>query len=520
MNRQITWMAGNHVAANLLMMIFIFGGIVMGLSIKQEVFPEIELDIIRVDVAYPGAGPEEVEDGIILKIEENISSITGIKEIKSVASEGFGTVTAEVLRGEDTDLLLQDVKAEVDRITTFPEDAEKPLISKVTNRQEVVSVVVSGDAPERSLREQAESIRDDLLAMPEITQADLRGVRPFEISIEVSEENLRRHGLTLNGIADRVQEASLDLPAGSVKSSAGEVLIRTMEKRHTGPEYETITILENRDGTELKLGDIARVRDSFEETDEYARFDGEPAAMVAVFRVGDQKPIEISDIVRKYVEQKRQSLPESIQVSIWNDTTDYLKSRRNLLLKNAFLGLILVFLVLGLFLRIRLALWVMLGIPISFLGAMLMMPSLDVSISMLSLFAFILALGIVVDDAIVVGENVYSHRSMGKSFTNAAIEGTIEVAGPVIFSVLTTVTAFAPLIFISGTMGKFIRVIPFVVIPILTVSLIESLLILPAHLSLGQPGSRTRGVAGFVTGIRERFGRGLEGFTAGPYERF
>ncbi len=520
MKGAIKWMTHNHVAANLLMMIFIFGGIVLGFSIKQEVFPEIELDLIQVKVAYPGAGPEEVEEGIILKIEENLSSITGIKEIKSVAAEGFGSVNAEVMEGEDAELVLQDVKAEVDRIDTFPEDAEKPVITKLTNRQEVVSIVVYGNAPERSLREQAESIRDDLLALPEITQVDLKSVRPYEISIEVSEENMRSYNLTLGEIAERVKKASVDLPGGSVKSRGGEILIRTKEKRYTGTEYEKITILQNSDGTELKLGDIAQVRDSFEQTDQYARFDGQPAAMVAVFRVGNQKPIAISDIVNDYVIQKSQSLPDSIQTAVWNDTTDYLKSRRNLLLKNAFLGLILVFLVLGLFLRIRLALWVMLGIPISFLGAMLMMPSLDVSINMLSLFAFILALGIVVDDAIVVGENVYSHRSMGKPFLTASVEGTIEVARPVIFSILTTVAAFSPLIFVTGTMGKFIRVIPFVVIPILLVSLVESLLILPAHLSLGQPGSRKKGVSGFVTKIRERFGNGLENFVAGPYKRF
>jgi multidrug efflux pump subunit AcrB len=520
MKRQITWMAHNHVAANLLMMIFIIGGLVMSFSIKQEVFPEIDLDLVIVSVAYPGAGPEEVEDGIILKIEENLSSISGIKEIKSSASEGFGRVTAEMLPGEDADLIIQDIKSEVDRITTFPEEAEKPVVTKVVNRREVISAVVYGDAPERSLREQAEAIRDDLLAMPQITQVELRGVRPYEISIEVTEETLRRYGLTLGNIAERIKHASVDLPAGAVKTKGGEVLIRTKEKRYIGSEYADITILENPDGTELKLSEIAEVHDSFRETDEFARFDGQPAAMVAVYRVGKQKPLDISNTVKRYVEQKNTSLPESISIATWNDFSEIYRSRLNLLLRNAFIGLILISLVLGLFLQVRLAMWVMLGIPISFLGALLMMPSLDVSINMLSLFAFILALGIVVDDAIIVGENVFTHRSMNKTYTTASIDGTIEVARPVIFSVLTTVAAFLPLMFVSGTMGKFIRVIPFVVVPILVVSLIESLLILPAHLSFGRAMNSERGVLGSIDKIRQKFGHRLDSFVHGPYQRF
>ena len=519
MNRQIKWMANNHVAANLLMMIFIVGGLVMAFAIKQEVFPEIELDLVQVTVAYPGAGPEEVEDGIILKIEENLSSLTGIKEIRSVANEGVGSVTAEILRNEDIDVILQDIKAEVDRITTFPEDAEKPVVTKIANRREVVSIVVYGNTSERSLREQAEAMRDDLLAIPGITQVDLRGVRPYEISIDAREEDLSRYGLTLGRIAERIRQASIDIPGGAVKSKGGEVLVRTKEKRYSGSEYADVTILEGPDGSELKLGEIAEIRDDFRETDEMSRLDGLPAAMIAVYRVGDQKPLDISRTVKQYIDEKQGSLPESINMALWNDFSDIYKSRLNLLLRNAFIGLILIFLILGLFLQIRLALWVMLGIPISFLGALLVMPSLDVSINMISLFAFILALGIVVDDAIVVGENVYTHRGMGKRYMDASIDGAIEVGSPVIFSVLTTVAAFLPLVFISGTMGKFIRVIPFVVIPILLVSLIESLLILPAHLSFGKPVKSSKGISGSVTRVRERFSGRLESFVAGPYQR-
>ncbi len=520
MKGPIKWMANNHVAANLLMMIFIMGGLIMASSIKQEVFPSMEFDMIRIGVAYPGAGPEEVEEGIILKIEENLSGITEIKQIKSTASESGGMVTAEILQGEDTDLVMQDIKAEIDRITTFPEEAEKPVITKLEARREVISAVIYGQESEKTLREQAELMRDELLAMPDITQVDLRGVRPYEISIEVNEQTLQRYGLTLGGIAGRIRKASVDLPAGAVKSQGGEVLIRTKEKRYKAAGYADITIIENPDGTALKLGEIAEIKDAFEETDQYATFDGQPAAMVSVFRVGEQKPIDVAKAVKKYVEDKQVSMPDSLKISTWYDFSEIYASRMNLLLRNAVIGLVLIFLILGLFLRIRLSLWVMLGIPISFLGALLIMPSLGVSINMLSLFAFILALGIVVDDAIVVGENIYTHRGMGKNYIDASVDGATEVSAPVIFSILTTVAAFLPLMFVAGTMGKFIRVIPFVVVPILLISLVESLLILPAHLSLKSTVGSTNGLVSSVSRVRKGFGTWLENFIAGPYKRF
>ncbi|MBU1737563.1 MAG: efflux RND transporter permease subunit, partial [Proteobacteria bacterium] len=485
MNNWIGWMAKNHVAANLLMMIFIVGGLFMGFQVKQEVFPEIELDWISTTVVYPGASPDEVEEGIILQVEEAISSIDGIDEIKSVAAEGAGTVNAKVRSGEDADLILQDIKNEVDRITTFPGEAEKPIVAKIVNRREVISVVVYGNAPERSLREQAEAVRDELLAMPQITQAELSGVRPYEISIEISESNLRRYNLTLTRVAQIIRQTSLDLPAGSLKTESGEILVRTKEKRYTEQGYGEIPVVVNQDGTEVLLKDIAVINDGFEETDEFGRFDDQPAAMVKVFRVGDQKPTVISDLVYKYVQEKSATMPESVKISTWYDTSEIFRSRMNLLIKNACFGLVMVFLVLSLFLQMRLALWVMLGIPISFLGALFLMPATGVSINMISLFAFIMALGIVVDDAIVVGENVYEHRQQGKSHLQAAIDGAREVGVPVVFSILTSVAAFVPLIYVTGTMGKFIKVIPIVVISILVISLVESLFVLPAHLSLG-----------------------------------
>ena len=517
MNGPIKWMAGNHVAANLLMAAFVVGGLILGFSVKQEVFPEVSLDQVTVSVAYPGAGPEEVEEGIVLQVEENISGVDGLKEIRSRAAEGLAVVTAVAREGIDVDLFLQDIKAEVDRIVTFPEEAEKPVITKVLNRREVASLVVYGEVPERTLREQAEAMRDELLTRPEITQIELNGVRPYEISIEISEENLRRYNLTLQQVARLVGSASLDLPGGTIKAAGGEILIRTKEKKYQGRDYGDIVIIALPDGTAVRLGDIAVIRDDFEETDRYARFNGLPAAMISVFRVGDEKPTVISKLVHDYMVEKRRTLPDSLGLDVWNDTSELLESRMNLLIKNAMFGLVLVFLVLSLFLQIRLALWVMLGIPISFLGALLFMPGFDVSINMVSLFAFIMALGIVVDDAIVVGENIFEHRQRGKNHFDAAVDGAREVAGPVIFSILTTVAAFMPLAYLTGAMGKFIKVVPIVVIAILLVSLIESLFVLPAHLALGRPGNNDR--PGPVERLRRWVVGRLEIFVKGPYRK-
>jgi len=519
MKNAVRWMASNHVAANLLMLIFIVGGLILAPRVQQEVFPEVSLDMISISVPYPGAGPEEVEEGILLKIEENLTGVDGIKEIRSTAAEGVGTVMVEVREGMDPDKVLQDVKSEVDRIFTFPLDAEEPIISKLLTRREVISVVVYGDLPERSLRERAEAVRDELLTYPQITQVDLGGVRPYEISIDIAEENLRRYNLTLEEVARRVRRASLDLPAGTIKTEGGEILLRTKERRYFGPEYADIPILSRPDGTQVRLGEIAEVRDTFQETDTFATFDGKPAAMVKVFRVGDQKPTEISDIVGKYVEEHNGSLPPSVHLATWNDTSELFESRMNLLLKNAALGLMLVLITLGLFLEIRLALWVMLGIPISFFGTLFLMPAIGVSINMISLFAFILALGIVVDDAIVVGENIFEHRQMGKPFLRAAMDGTQEVLVPVIFAILTTVAAFAPLLAVSGMMGKFIYVIPTIVITLLLVSLIECLFILPAHLAMGRRRESAGGFIGGIDRVRRAFGRSLERFITGPYRR-
>lgn len=483
MKGPIKWMAGNHVASNILMLVFVVGGVLIGRTIKQEVFPEFEMDMITVSVAYPGATPLEVEDGIVRPIENAVSSVNNIKQVDATASEGVGQVTIELIEGTDPDEALNDVKSEIDRILTFPENAEEPVVSKVITRHEVITLVVYGDASERALKERAEAIRDELLAKPNITQVELSATRPYEISIDISEENLQRYNLTLDQVAQMIRQASLDMPGGSVKTKGGEVMIRTREKRFTGAEYALVVIRTQPDGSVVTLGDIAEIHDTFTELDREISYNGKPAAMVQVFRVGDQTPKDVSRTVRQFIAEYEVQLPPTVQVDVFFDWSDLLNDRMNLLFKNGFYGLILVFITLALFLEIRLALWVASAILVSFLGALLIVPAFDVSINMLSLFAFILVLGLVVDDAIIIGENIYTHRLMGKSLWQAAVDGATEVSTPVTFAIMTTIAAFSPLLFVTGVMGKFMGVIPTIVITVLTISLIESLFILPAHLN-------------------------------------
>jgi len=516
----LAWMASNSVAANLAMILLLVGGLLMTPFIKQEVFPEIALDTIRIDVAYPSASPEEVERGVILAVEEAVRAVDGVKEVTATAAESRGSVVVELETSANAETALNDVKSAVDRVTSFPQDAERPVISLTVSRREVVSLVLYGDIGEKGLRGLAESVREDLLLDDDITVVDLGGVRAPEISIEVPQEELRRYGLTVEQIAQIVSRASVELPGGSVKTSGGEVLLRTTERRDHGTEFENIIVLSRPDGTQVKLGEVANVVDGFAEDDREAYFNGKRAVKVQVFRVGDQTPLDISEAVRTYVEDDlRPRLPEGVGVEIWNDTSEIYQDRINLLLRNARLGLILVLLALGLFLEIRLAFWVTMGIAISVVGSIILMPVTDVSLNMISLFAFILILGIVVDDAIVVGEAVYTQRQRGKPALRAAIDGVREVGGPVVFSVLTTVIAFTPLLFVPGIMGKFFINIPMIVIPILLLSLFESLFILPAHLAHGRSPS-TRGFLGFVNRQQQRFSRGLERFVARAYQPF
>ncbi len=516
MKKIVAWFAGNHVAANLLMLFFLIAGMISLVNMKLEVFPETSLDTVVISTTYAGASPEEVEEAVVTRLEEKIAGITGIRTIDSVALEGLARVTVEAMQGWDVNKLVDDIKAEVERMTTLPDEAEKPRVYAVTRRSQVLNVAVWGDAPESSLKYWAQRVQDDLTALPAVTQVDISAVRDSEISIEISETTLRRYHLTLAQVADKIRSSIFDLPAGSIKSADGEILVRTKGRRYYARQFAGIPIISTARGASIALGDLAVVRDAFQDVDLEARFQGRPAAMINVYRVADQNALKIAAEVKKYVEQIKNGLPSGINVTVYADRSDILKSRLKLLVKNMAFGLLLVSLLLGVFLHLRLAFWVTLGIPVSFAAALAVLPHTGISINMVSLFGFIMVLGIVVDDAIIVGENVFSWHRRGAQPMEAAVEGTVQVGRPVVFSVLTTMVAFWPLLMGSGAMGKIMRNIPVVVIAVLAGSLLESLLVLPAHLlrSKALLPSRTIGIK------KENFmARALAWFIRGPYIR-
>ncbi len=507
----IAWFAQNSVAANILMLVLLVGGFLHLGNIKQEVFPEFDLDAVVIRVPYPGASPDEVESGVLLAVEEAVRGVENVSEIRSTASEGLGVTAVELLLDADPDRALDDIKQAVDRITSFPEDVERHAVTRASTRNEVISVAVHGDTSEATLRELADRVREDLLAHDHITEVELSAVRPLEISIEVPQGELRRHGLTIPQIAEIVRASSVELPGGAVKTRGGEVLIRTSERRDVGRDFEDVIVVSRPDGTALRLGDIARINDGFAEIDQSATFDGKPAAMVRVYRTGDQKPIEIAEAVRDTVEEKASALPPAVDLAIWFDSSEFYQDRLHLLLKNAAMGLGLVILVLGAFLQLRLAFWVTVGILTAFVGAFLFLPATGVSINMISLFAFILVLGMVVDDAIVVGESVYRRRQEGMGPIEAAIRGAREVAAPVLFAIATTMIAYAPMLFVPGEAGQQFFVIPVVVIVVLSLSLAESLLILPSHLAHSAPAARSRpSLLSWVSGLQRAFSDRLD----------
>ncbi len=520
MKGAIEWMARNSVAANLVMLLFVLIGIVSVFNIVQEVFPEASLDAIQVRVTYPGASPEEVEEGIVRKVEEQIEGVDGIRRISSVAAENAGVVTAQLKLGEDIASVLDDIKAEVDRITTFPDDAEEPEVTEMTNRRQVIQLALHGFVSESSLKELANRIKDDISAMDGISYVRVNGVRDYEIAIEVPEVNLRAYGLTLDAVALAVRRGSLDLPAGSIDTHSEEILVRTKGQNYVAADFSEIIVLARPDGTTLRLGDIADVRDGFEDADLITRFDGEPSALVEVYRTADERVLDMVEDIYAYVEAL--AVPAGIEVDVWQDEAKLLESRYELMLKNGLMGLLLVVIALGLFMNTRLAFWVSTGIFISFLGTFAMMLYLGASLNMISLVAFILALGIVVDDAIVIGENIFKEQESGLPPLEAAVKGATRLYGPVVFAVLTTMAAFAPLLFVPGIIGKFMQNLPVVIITVLAVSLVESLFILPAHLShlkaLRGKGTKNP-VTRFIERIQGRVAQALEWNIQGPLTR-
>ncbi|MDE2714866.1 MAG: efflux RND transporter permease subunit, partial [Verrucomicrobiota bacterium] len=488
-------------------------------KIKQEVFPEFDSDWVLIEVPYPGAAPEETEEGICARVEQSVQGLQGVKQMVSTAAEGVGIVAIELLPHTDGQKFLDEAKAKVDAIDTFPEDSDKPVISEIIIRKQVINVAVNGEVGEVALKRAGERVRDELLARPGITQVELVNVRPYEVSIELREEDLRRYDLTFDEVATAVRESSLNLPGGTLKTTGGDILLRAKAQAYGQIDFESLPLRTHPNGSRLTLGEVARVVDGFAEVDSHARFDGQPSALVRVFRVGDQSALEVSRIVKNYVATAESQMPVGITLETWQDDSSYLRSRLDLLLRNGRAGLVLVFFILALFLRFRLAMWVTFGIPVSFLGTLWLMPAMDASISLITLFAFIVVLGIVVDDAIVLGENIYTHQEKYGAGIKSTISGALEVGRPVIFGVLTTVAAFYPLLAIEGNTGKILRYIPLIVMPTLLFSLVECLFILPAHLR-NLPDVKKEKQPGLWSRFQSVFAGGVERFILKIYQPF
>ena len=497
--------------------VILIAGIFSVRGLKMELFPDFDLDLVTISVAYPGAAPLEVEDGICKQIEEKIWDLTGIKEMTSYSRENFGVVSVQVERGRDAKLLADEIKVRVDSILTLPEEAEKPMVEVTAIKRRVLAVAIHGQCDEKSLRKLADQTLDDLTNLPGITQVEIAGIRKPQIGIEVSESSLREHGLSFDDVARTLRQTSLDVPGGIARTSAGETLLRSMGKARDGQEFNEIELLPSENGSSLTLGEVATVRDAFEDKALYTTFNGQPAVTLQVFRVGQQSPLDISEKVNNYVKAVSPTLPEGVGMTIWQDSSYYLQGRLQMMIDNALQGLILVFLVLSLFLRPSLAFWVALGLPISFMGAFATMGVIGASINLVSLFAFIVVLGILVDDAIVVGESVYTQGRRGKNALSAAIDGTHRVAMPVTFAILTSMVAFVPLLFLPGWLGKLLKDIPLVVIPALFFSLIESKFILPYHLSLCR---FDRSPNNPISRMQDKVAMGLERFIEKVYQPF
>jgi len=510
----------NPVAANMLMILLLAGGFFAALTIPRELFPEFELDTIVITVPYPGATPAEVERSVCWRLEDKLTGMEGVEELNATSQEGLGVVTLKLYTDTDVRKVLDDVKSEVDALKSeLPKESEDPVVFEATIRIQVINVVVAGDerVSELALTRLAEEIRDEINDLPEVTQVSLSGTRDYEISVEVNEARRRQHELTLPDVAQAIRASSLDLPAGSVKTRGGDFAIRIEGRRYTAEEFRNIPVLTKPGGTLVTLGEIAEVREGFEDVDRAGLFEGERAVLVSVYKTPDEDSLKIAQAVREYVERRKASLPDSITLETWADRSKVVQDRLDMLINDGAQGLLLVFLVLWLFLGARLSFWVALGIPLSILGAILVLYLGGQTLNMMSMFALIMALGLIVDDAIVVGENVYSHVERGELPKEAAVKGTGEVLLPVVGAVATTWLAFMPLLFIPGVMGRFIEILPIAVCLSLGFSLLECLLILPPHLAHSlqhrEAAAEHAGAArSWARRMRGRIDRGIEGF--------
>jgi len=523
MKKLLAAFASNVVFANIMIFLMFLLGLVSIMMMRREMFPEMSLDIISITVAYPGADPEEVEEGILRKVEDVLQGENGIKELLTSANENVGTAIVTVDERADTQKVLDRVTSKINSISTFPADAENPVISELLLKDPVMILSVSGDMPEARLKEWAERVKEDLLQLDAITIVEVFGARDYEISIELSEQRLREHQLTLEQVTQSIRAHNLNVPGGLLRSEAEVVRVRTMGRKYTGEEISSIPIMSYPDGRTVTLGMVADVLDGFTEEAVRPGINGQPALFLYVKKTTQQDAIDISESTLSFLEERVKVLPENLHLDLIYDATDMLRARIDLLVKNGIIGLILVFLLLWLFLDLRLSFWAGMGMPISIAGALVILWAVGGSLNMISLFGLIMVLGIIVDDAIVVGEAIYYHQQQpGADPYEAAVKGVCEVGMPVLGAVLTTILAFIPLMFVGGIMGKFISILPVVVIACLVVSLYECLLLLPAHLGVHLPSERKNKtkLQRFSNRLHEHTGRRLERFAEGPYQRF
>lgn len=514
----IAWFATNPVAANLLMFVIIAVGIGSALNIQRAMMPAFDIDVIMVNVVYPGAAPEEVEQGVILKIEEAINDLDRIKRIESDAYESRGTIIIEPLEGTNILGLMNDVQNRIDGIARFPDEAETPIVSQIEVLFPALTIQLSGDVGERGMKTLADEIRRELVTYQDISSASVVGARNYEIAVEISEHTLREYHLTLQDIANIIAASSLDLPAGSVRTDNGDIMLRTKGQAYVQQDFESIVLKSWPDGTRLLLGDIATINDGFEDGAGFAAFNGKYSLGVNVYAMGEQDLIETANAAKAYIAQKTPLLPQGVELKIWNDSTYYLRDRLNMMVKNLTMGALLVFIILALFLEIKLAFWVMLGIPVCFLGAMAVIntPYIHASLNMVSIFGFILVLGIVVDDAIIMGESAYAESEEKGHSVNAVIDGVYRVSTPATFGVLTTIVAFMPTLFVDGSFGPMPAACGWVVIMCLLFSLIESKWILPSHLAHSKPTSNP--ILLWIDHLQEGVNRTLRRFIKQRYK--
>lgn len=511
MKAVIAWAIRQSPAMNTIMVAILVVGLFAGFTLRREEFPQFELEIVLVTVPYPGASPEEVESGICQKIEEAVRSVNGVKKVTSVAGEGGGNVVIEIHSDvPSVQKVLNEIESEIDRIPSFPDLAEEPEVQQVTFRNSAITVGVVADESvaedaELRLRELTESVRDDLLQIPQISVAEIDGEREYQIDVEIPERTLREYGLSLTDVASRIRMRNLEMPGGNIKDRSETYLLRGKNKRTIGEDIARIPLITRKDGVVLTVDDLGTVQDEFVDTVSISRINGKPGLAISVKAAAREDLLAMVDAVRKYVDTEK--LPPGYSFTTWGDSAVNVRDRLDLLKRNGIQGLILVFIVLALFLEFRLAFWVALGIPISILGACAVLWQFDQTLNMLSMFAFLIALGIVVDDAIVIGENIYAHRQAGKGLMQAAVDGTVEVVPSVTTSIVTTVFAFMPMFFVTGVMGKFFAVLPLAVIAMLVISLIESTFILPCHLAHGnkEPFQLTAGLNRMTNGFLNFF---------------